>query len=414
MISELIDDVAGWSDAAIDARLREVELESRRLEAERAGADRLRGDVLVALARADVDVGDTAAADRRVRQAQAVFDRVGASEVEYAALDGVAGLAALAAGEPDRAEQGLREAIARVAAASDAGEPRAPVELAELRTQLGVALRQLGLHDGARVELDGARAAWIELYGPQHPWIATVGFELARLDAAEGRDAEALAGYVEVLDTFSRAYGPSSLDVGQVSEAMAVSLGRLGRYDEALRRHQQARAIFRAKLGKDRLDRLASVELARALDHEGLIRRELQQLDEALSLHQQALQMLARDGSQSPARRRDRARALVHLGEVLLDLERAGDARELLDEARQLLVAGDQGALELRAQAHYAAARAWSSEPEPDRKHARALAVLAREDFLAVGDRAGAAEVDGWLVSPVGAVEPVPIPVPAG
>lgn len=36
MFSEVVDEAIGWADAAIDARLRELELESRRLEAERA------------------------------------------------------------------------------------------------------------------------------------------------------------------------------------------------------------------------------------------------------------------------------------------------------------------------------------------------------------------------------------------
>ena len=382
-------------------------LEQAELAAERAQADSLRGRILTALARADAEAGDVGAATRRVGEARAVLDRVGASELEYAALDGVAALAALAAGDPaglEEVEQQLRgavEIVARLAAA--------PVELAELRATLGVVLRELGRPSEARVELEQARKLGSAAYGEQHPIIATFALELARVDDYEGRHEAALLGYVAALDVFERAYGANSIDAAHASAAMAVTLGKLGRYEESLRRHHAARAVFRAKLGSH--GDAAAVALARALDNEGLIRRALGQLDEALSLHQQALALLDRGppGAAAPllaGQLAERARVLTHLAEVLVALEREPEARAPADEALDLLartpvttVAGHNrdGAPSRLANLQFLAAKAWMTGESADREGADALAREARRGFEALGEHDEVAAIDRWL-----------------
>ncbi|HVH98558.1 MAG TPA: serine/threonine-protein kinase [Enhygromyxa sp.] len=361
-----------------------MRLEEALLEAERAGADHLRGEILIALARSEAELGEGAAAARRAREARAVLDRVGASELEYAELDGVTALASIASGELERAEREARAAIGAIASL----EP-APIELAELRTTMGVALRELDRFAEARTELAAASALWAEHYGEQHPIIASVRFERALVDAREGQHDVALLGFAEVLVVFERVFGGNSLEVARVSQAMAVTLGKLGRYEESLRRYQQARAIFRANLSGDAGP--AALALARTLDHEGQIRRELGQLDEALSLHQQALALLGRGTSV-------RADVLINLGEVLLDLQRDGEAREALAEALELLVrserAQDQPKL---ARARFAAARAWSIAGENER--ARSLALEARAGVVELGDGDSTKKIDAWLAT---------------
>jgi len=363
------------------------------LEAERAGADRLRGDVLIALARAEAERGDAETATRRAREARAVLDRVylgQAGKLEYAALDGVVALASIAAGEHQRAEQQARAAIDDIVALEL--DP-APVELAELRTTLGVALRELGRFTEARTELEQAGALWAEHYGGQHPVIASVRFETALVDHHEGRHEAASAGFGEALAVFERVFGPNSLDVARASEALAVTLGQLGRYEEALRRHQQARAIFRANLDGAGS---AGFALAQALDNEGVIRRELGQLDEALSLHQQALELLEREAS--PVRQAARAEVLINLGEVLLALGREAEARRAGDEARRLLEPlGTASGRSSLARARFVSARAWALGEDAQLDRARTLALEARAGLAEAGEQGVVTEIDGWL-----------------
>jgi tetratricopeptide (TPR) repeat protein/predicted Ser/Thr protein kinase len=359
-------------------------LEEAVLEAERASADHLRGQILIALARAEAELGEGDAAAARAREARAVLDRIGAGELEYAALDGVTALASVAAGEFVRAEQEARAAIATISGSESDAQP-APIELAELRTTLGIVLRELGRHGEARSELDHASVLWAEHYGEQHPIIASVRFERALVDAREGRYEAALTSFAEVLVVFERVFGANSLDVARASEAMAVTLGELGRYDEALRRYQQARAIYRANA--------RDLALARTLDSEGVIRRELGQLDEALSLHQQALVLLDREPSAG-----DRAGVLVNLGEVLLALERGPEARVALDEALDLLATSAHADVRSKlAWARFLAARAWAVGEGTDPERARALAGEARTGFVEAGEQDLVAQVDEWL-----------------
>jgi tetratricopeptide (TPR) repeat protein len=369
-------------------------LEEAVLEAERASADHLRGQILIALARVKAELGEGDAAAARAREARAVLDRVGGSELEYAALDGVTALASVAAGDLAHAEQQARAAIATILDSKSDGQSEgqsAPIELAELRTTLGIVLRELGRHGEARSELDQASVLWAEHYGEQHPIIASVRFERALVDAREGQHETSLASFAEVLEVFERVFGANSLDVARASEAMALTLGELDRYDEALRRYQQARAIYRANL-RDSKDGPAAIALARTLDSEGVIRRELGQLDEALSLHQQALVLLERE----PVG--DRAGVLCNLGEVLLGLERPLEARVAVDEALELLAlpehANERSKL---ARARFVAARAWAIGEGAEPERARALAGEARMEFVAAGDQVMAVQIDEWL-----------------
>ncbi|MFO7566044.1 MAG: serine/threonine-protein kinase [Enhygromyxa sp.] len=370
-------------------------LEEAALEAERAGADLLRGEILIALARVQAELGDAEASARRSREARAVLDRIGAGPLEYAALDGIAALASIAAGELERAEREARLAIASI----EGIEPP-PTQLAELRTTLGVALRELGRHAEARVELEQAAGLWAEHYGEQHPIIASVRFELALVDHREGRHEAALLELAGALEVFERVFGGNSLDVARASEAMAVALGELGRYEEALRRHQQARAIFRANLEGDTGPTV--VALARALDDEGVIRRELGQLDEALTLHRRALGYLDRepsDATRALAQRvLDRGDFSSNLGEVLLALGRVSEAREISDAACELLETLDHpSARAVLARARFVAARAWAEGEGAELARARSLALAARAGLVEAGDHEAAAELDRWI-----------------
>jgi tetratricopeptide (TPR) repeat protein len=379
-----------------------VALEEAGLVAERAGDDRLRGAVMIARARAEWEAGEPEAAGVRVREARAVLDRVGASPLEFAVLDAIAARTAATPTQLAEAELDVRAAIDEVSRAPDPSGV-APVELAELQTSLGVVLRERGQFGEARVELEQAARVWAAHYGAQHPVLVSVGFELALVDQRAGRFEAALAGYAAVLPSFERAYGRNSLEVGRTSEAMAVVLAELGRFDEALRHHQRARAIFRAALASEGVGRrLAARALAEALANEGVVRRALGQLDEALSLQQQGLSLLDRDWSVD-ARASSRPGMLVDLAQILLDLDRGIEARAPIDEALQLLTSSSTSAEPVgdralaRARAQFIAAQAWAAEPEPERARARGLAREARKAFANANQPETVAEVEAWL-----------------
>jgi tetratricopeptide (TPR) repeat protein/predicted Ser/Thr protein kinase len=372
-------------------------LEQADLAADRSAADRLRGQILRALARIEVESGDAEAAAIRVREARAVLERVGASELAYAELDGIAAQATAAAGELEQAEAQVRAAIDRLAGA----EPP-PVELARLHATRGVILRELGRYPEARHELERAQELWAGHYGEQHPTIAEVRFEQARVDQRQGDCEQAVAGYEGALAVFEQVFGTNSPDVADASVAMAVCLGELQRYDEALRHYQRARSIYRAQ-GES-----AVADLARALDAEGVVRRELGQLEQALSLHRQALTILERPrvaqrGSRGHGSRHAAiAEVLVHLGRVLVELDRPAEARAHLDVALELLdrrgtVEDDER--ERLAEARVLAAKAWASGEEAELERARALANLARADYLALARGEAVTELDTWLAS---------------
>jgi tetratricopeptide (TPR) repeat protein len=379
-------------------------LEEAEFAAERAGADRLRGDILTALARVDAKARDGVAASRRVREARAVLDRVHAGRVEYAELDGVAALAMIARGQLDDAEQRVREAIASIA---NIGADEGSVELAQLHATLGVILRDLERYEEARVALERAQQLWIGPFGEQHPKVAGVRVELATVDAQQGRHVEAVANYEAGLAVLEQVFGPSSLDVGYVSAALAVSLAELGRHDEALRHLQRARAIFRAhsdqteKTGKADM---AIVSLARSLDAEGELRQRLEQPEPeaALSLHQQALQTLERARAVRGFDTRDLASVQVHLAGALLALDRPDEARAGLADALELLISLQSTPIrererELIAEARVLAAKAWAGGAAPNPERARELAEAARADYVALGRLESVAEIDSWL-----------------
>jgi tetratricopeptide (TPR) repeat protein len=385
LLQARIEIATGNTEAAVPL------LESAELAAERAGADRLRGDILIALARLDTEVGNAAAATGRVQQARAVLDRVGADAVEYAELDGVAALASLAAGELDRAEQQVREAIASVGE-DEAGAPDdpPPVELAQLHATLGLVLRELGRDDDARAEFERASQLWSQHYGPQHPSIGRVRFELAIVEERNDRYPQAVTNYEAASQVFEQVFGPDSVAVARAVAGLARNLGELGRYDEALQQYQRAHAIFEAQ------GDAGSVELAATLDGEGVVLRRKGEPKQAVAQHHKALQLYERGGR--GVDEHDLAEVHVHLGEALLDLERTGEAREQLDTAVRLLERIGAGkASERRAQVRWLAAKAWAMGEGADRDRAKVLANRARSEFVTLKRAESVDEIDAWL-----------------
>ena len=91
----------------------------------------------------------------------------------------------------------------------------------------------------------------------------------------------------------------------------------------------------------------------------------------------------------------------VHLGEVLIGLERPRDARAHLDGALALLGSGPSGERERErmARVRLLAAKAWARGEGADLGRARGLAEAAIEDYRALDRVDSVAEVQSWLGS---------------
>jgi tetratricopeptide (TPR) repeat protein/predicted Ser/Thr protein kinase len=378
LLQARIEIATGGSEAAVAL------LEKAAIAAERAGADRLRGDILIAIARLDAEVGNADAAKTRVEQARAVLDRVEADPVEYAELEGVAALASLAAAEFELAEKQVRDAIASIASI----EPP-PVELAQLHATLGLVLRELGRPE-ARNEFERAAELWSLHYGPQHPTIGRVRFELALVEEREGRHLQAVTNYEAASRVFEQVFGADSAVVGRAAAALGRNLGELGRHEEAVRQYQRAREIFAGN------GDATAIELAAALDGEGTVQRRRGKPELAIPLHQKAARLLARGGRGVDAF--DRADVHSHLGESLLELGRTTEAREQFELAVQLLKPISAGqASARRAVIRRMAAGAWASGDDQNVERARELAGLARSEFVTLKATDSIAELDAFL-----------------
>jgi tetratricopeptide (TPR) repeat protein len=261
--------------------------------------------------------------------------------------------------------------------------------VAQRPATLGLVLRELGRPE-ARDEFERAAELWSLHYGPQHPTLGRVRFELALVEEREGRHLQAVTNYEAASRVFEQVFGADSVVVGRAAAALGRNLGELGRHEEAVRQYQRAREIFAAH------GDATAIELAAALDGEGIVQRRRGQPELAIPLHEKALTLLARGGRGVDAF--DRADVHVHLGEALLELGRTSEAREQFELAVALLKPISAGqASARRAVIRRMAAGAWASGDEQNVERARELAGLARSEFVTLKATDSIAELDAFL-----------------
>jgi tetratricopeptide (TPR) repeat protein len=173
-----------------------------------------------------------------------------------------------------------------------------------------------------------------------------------------------------------------------VLSSIGVVLSASGRLDEALTHHQRALAIFEEALGP----RHPNVALAHG--NIGAVLHEQGRLDEASIHHRNALGIYEEAlGPRHP----ELARLLQGLAEVALASHDPDAAREHAERALSMREAGEVPP-ELLAESRFVLARAlWAYHAE--RSRSRALALQARDGYVALGDakRGALAEVVAWL-----------------
>ena len=258
---------------------------------------------------------------------------------------------------------------------------------AALLNNLGVAYGMRGDHARARDDFGRAAAAQRDLFGPDHPDVATTmlneGVSMHQL----GDHAGAKARILEVIAIRVAALGPDHAEVGTAYTALATVESALGHREEALGLYERALAIRERTLGADHPSTaITRNNLGDTLVGLGRPAQALPYLEDSLAHLQRRL------GPEHPMV----AYPLHTLGEARLAL---GEPAAAVEAFETVLVLREGQAVDPR---ELALTRVWLARAlraaGDDAARARALAEQARE-VLRAGDRDREvlAELDAWL-----------------
>ena len=180
---------------------------------------------------------------------------------------------------------------------------------------------RLGDLSGARVHAERGVAIAGRLYGPAHWRLGNAHWELAEVEFAEGRFAEAASLYERVVETRTRSFG-------ECSWAVLAGCRRLAQCHRSLGRHSDEEAVSRRTLGVARnLPDAEEAVVARDLNLVGLAVDAQGRSEEALALFRESLAIYERvcgplDGSILTLR--------SNVAYALLDLGRDAEGQEML------------------------------------------------------------------------------------
>ncbi|MCA9655882.1 MAG: tetratricopeptide repeat protein [Myxococcales bacterium] len=251
------------------------------------GALRIRHDVMAARAAIQLVsvVGDRLARyDEGLtwfEQASALLDRIDEQGGTRASLLNNVGNVWHRKGDNDKALDYYQQALALREALVGRESPVVAIE----RINLGNAQLALGRYEEALVSYEDAKGVLERTLGKEHPQIAMAVASIGIVYNQTGRYEEALVQHREALRTFESWLGPDHLWVATTISNAGVALRGLRRYDEAEANFRRAQGIFEESLGPDH------PEVARCLGNLGEVRADQGFVDEAMQLHQRALEL---------------------------------------------------------------------------------------------------------------------------
>ncbi|MFO0632447.1 MAG: tetratricopeptide repeat protein [Nannocystaceae bacterium] len=265
-------------------------------------------------------------------------------------------------------------------------EPANAWWLASVHRELALVNLAEGRIADARAQHDEAREIFVAALGASHPDNALALAVAARIASAE-RDVEgARARLGEAIGLIETAIGPNSTRLLPLLRQRAELERDQGDFDAAIAALQRAHGIARDAWGDHPKVAQALFELGTVLAQAGRVDQARQQQDRALSLWERTR------GKDDP----DVAFALTSLGELDLVQGQAGEAVKRLERALKLR--GGRGLdPQLLAQTQFALARALHTVK--DRSRARELAAKARDAFAngKPPSPTRAAQVERWL-----------------
>ncbi|HEX6737603.1 MAG TPA: serine/threonine-protein kinase, partial [Vicinamibacteria bacterium] len=226
-----------------------------------------------------------------------------------------------ALGDTARAEKMLRQALA-VAEARHPARWRLTAELQRrLVDTLVVEERGLDAEAICRKLLEQQR----QQLGPRHPQVAQTLLLLANALYKQARYPEAVATYEELVALDERLYGPEHPATADALAALAAGYDNgLQRYADAARAEERAHAIYAKALGPDHPKTL------KAREGVGITLRHADKDREAEALYREVL--AARQRVLGPSHP-DTIRSLVFLNELLLDLKQVPESRQFAKQA---------------------------------------------------------------------------------
>ncbi len=231
-------------------------------------------------------------------------------------------------------------------------------------------------------------------HGAEHAKLASILLNIGTLEHRLGRYEQALVNLGAATDLVTQELGENHATNGFVHNSLGSVFFDRGDHASALREYRLAQRIWAASMGADnQIVALALGNVGKTLHASA---RANAQWVEALAIQREAL--AARElalGLEHP----ELAEHLLWIGEGLLVLERADEARPVLERGVELSETDTGADLERSARLRYALARSlWSSEGE--RARAREFARQAHSDL---DDASGSkvrelqATIDTWL-----------------
>jgi tetratricopeptide (TPR) repeat protein len=257
---------------------------------------------------------------------------------------------------------------------------------ADLESTMGLVLHEKGDLIGGRSHAERALQIRERLFGPDHPLTAEAARNLARILHTLGEHPRALALYERDLAIQSAVNGSEHPITGAALGNLGTIHFEAGRYSEALTLHRQSLSIAQRNGGE------LSPGVADSHHNIGETLLRLGRAEEAIAHFSQALTLYERRLGPDDG---ELAYPLVGLATAALLHGEAGRSVELARRALRLLPA-EAGSVELRAEAHFALARAlWASG---EVTQAGRMARNARKLYSALGGSAArVAEISTWL-----------------
>ncbi len=221
--------------------------------------------------------------------------------------------------------QGLHEAATRrfehcLAGFRAQSGPRSET-VARTLEDLAMVEMALGRMAEAEERLRASQAMLGELFGADSQERTSGMSALGQLLLARGEFVEAEEVLREAHDTNRRVLGHEHAQVGISARDLSSLLARMGRYDEALPFAEQALAIYERAYGR------GSVAHAAALYSYGEVRRFRWELEEAERAHREAIEVFVAQGDECVS---ELAACRLALAWILMETERLPEALELL------------------------------------------------------------------------------------
>ena len=258
---------------------------------------------------------------------------------------------------------------------------------------LGNLALQRKRYDDAASYYERSKRLRIDAFGADHPKVAAVVSNIARVHTRQGRYEEALVLHKEALAMRLEHQGPDHPDVAYSYNSIGAVLAELGRYEEELDYYERAVKLRERTLAPDHLDLgVAMFNLGNLLVGREKYARAYEYQVRALAIFEQKL------GADHP----HVTYPLTSIGEILVSLGRPGEAIEPLERALAIRTERKM-ALNLMADTRFALGRAlWDTKR--DRARARRLVRTAVADYRSAVPQSKPIEdavvvVEEWLAT---------------